>query len=228
MRSRGVLCVISLILVLCVICGDAWSNERMIALTFDDGPRPEVLKVLLPLLNQYDAKGTFFVIGAVAKDNRDLLRVMVQTGHEIENHSYGHENLKKNFVRFGITGLTHSIEETTRIIIGTGAPRPRFFRPPFWTYTREIKSVISQLGYRVLAIDDPDINTLDYDDVDKRRPASALIQRVKDIMEKREKAGIYRHVFVFHELFLTYDALRTLLPYFQNYGYRLARLDEMV
>jgi len=73
---------------------------------------------------------------------------------------------------------------------------------------------------------DPDINTMDYSDYSKKYPPEALVKRVKSQIASREKQGLYNHVLVFHELPITVEALKALIPYFQNQGYKFVRLDE--
>jgi len=67
---------------------------------------------------------------------------------------------------------------------------------------------------------------MDYSDFSKNRPPEALVNRTKSQITVREKRNIYAHVLVFHELSITAEALKILIPYFQNQGYKFARLDE--
>ncbi|WEG12545.1 polysaccharide deacetylase family protein [Pullulanibacillus sp. KACC 23026] len=60
------------------------------ALTFDDGPDPEYTPQLLDLLAEYQAKATFFVVGEFAEQYPDLVRRMVNEGHEVGTHHYRH------------------------------------------------------------------------------------------------------------------------------------------
>ncbi len=61
-----------------------------IFLTFDDGPTPEVTEFVLDLLDKYDAKATFFVLGKNVEAHPDLYRRIVESGHRIGNHTYNH------------------------------------------------------------------------------------------------------------------------------------------
>lgn len=65
------------------------TSAKVMALTFDDGPGPDTAK-LLDLLRDNDVKATFFIVGKQVEAYGDLLRRMVQEGHEIENHTYNH------------------------------------------------------------------------------------------------------------------------------------------
>ena len=65
----------------------SFATEKLVVLTFDDGPRPNVLKNLLPLLQKYSTPATFFVIGAEVLQNDKLVKEMHENGYKIENHS---------------------------------------------------------------------------------------------------------------------------------------------
>lgn len=203
-------------------------DQKEIALTFDDGPRPEVLEKLLPFLKSHNVPATFFVIGAVAKDHPDWLRKETVLGHEIENHSYGHENMRKLFGTKGLVAVFTNIETAARVIYKATGQEPRFFRPPYWEITDDLKKEIETLGYIVMRLEKPDLNSLDYEDVEKHRLPEVLIERVKKIIANREQKGQYTHVFVFHELPLTLHALETLIPYFKSIGYQFVRLDAIL
>lgn len=202
-------------------------SQKQIALTFDDGPRPLVLEHLLPLLKDNNIHASFFVNGWAVVDNPPwVLRVSAE-GHALENHTYGHENFKKVFAEKGVAPIRRSIERTADAISKITGAKPHFFRPPFWEITPEIEQIITGMGYRVVKLGNPDINTLDYDDVSNKRPVSTLIERVKKQIADRERDGKYSHVLVMHELPLTVEALKVLIPYFKGHGYSFIRIDEM-
>jgi len=204
------------------------SPPKQIALTFDDGPRPGVLEKLLPLLKQYKTEATFFVIGAVAMEHKNWLRQIVAEGHEIENHSYGHENMKKLFAKEGLLKIFVSIEKTAVVIYQATGHTTHFFRPPYWEIPQEVAIEIQkQLDHKVMLLENPDINCLDYEDVAKGRSAEILINRIKKLISAREKQKKFRHVLVFHELPPTIEALKVLIPYFLERGYEFVRLDKM-
>ena len=66
------------------------TEEKVIALTFDDGPDQTYTPQILDLLAEYDAKATFFVIGERAEKYPNLVRRLDDEGHEIANHTYTH------------------------------------------------------------------------------------------------------------------------------------------
>lgn len=97
-----------------------------VALTFDDGPDPEVTPQVLALLRRRGVRATFFCIGRRAERHPELLRAMVDDGHLVENHSYGHSNL---FCMHPPWSLGNDIDRAQEALRTTDG-RPRYFRAP--------------------------------------------------------------------------------------------------
>ncbi|MCM3409347.1 polysaccharide deacetylase family protein [Metabacillus litoralis] len=101
------------------------TKEKVVALTFDDGPTDKIEKIL-PLLEEYNAKATFFLIGSELEKNMDLGQKIVKAGHDIGNHTYSHERMifkKMSFIKDEIT-------KTNELIRQTGYRGEIDFRPP--------------------------------------------------------------------------------------------------
>lgn len=75
-----------------IVLRKAHAREKILALTFDDGPDPEYTPILLDLLKEYDVKGTFFVLANKASRYPELVRRMVNEGHNVGLHSFRHIN----------------------------------------------------------------------------------------------------------------------------------------
>lgn len=97
------------------------------ALTFDDGPDPHYTPLLLDLLKRYDAKATFFVVGAHAEQNPDIIKRMHDEGHLIGIHNYVH---KTNWLMWPGT-VKRQIKRTDDIIYGITGERSTYYRPPW-------------------------------------------------------------------------------------------------
>ena len=65
-------------------------DEKAVYLTFDDGPIPEVTPWVLELLDKYDIKATFFMVGDNIRKYPDIFRMVVERGHRIGNHTFNH------------------------------------------------------------------------------------------------------------------------------------------
>ncbi|WP_231563527.1 polysaccharide deacetylase family protein [Anoxybacillus sp. KU2-6(11)] len=66
------------------------TDEKMVAITFDDGPDILYTPDILTILKQYDAKATFFVVGFRAEKYPDIIKRQMNEGHEVANHTYKH------------------------------------------------------------------------------------------------------------------------------------------
>ncbi|MEI4618216.1 polysaccharide deacetylase family protein [Bacillus cereus] len=103
------------------------TNEKLIALTFDDGPNPHATEKIVELLKKYDAKATFFVIGENVQKYPELVKKTYENGNEIGNHSWNHSRLiykKYSFVK-------EQVESTDEVIKQTGYTGDIQFRAPY-------------------------------------------------------------------------------------------------
>jgi peptidoglycan/xylan/chitin deacetylase (PgdA/CDA1 family) len=103
------------------------ASQRSVALTFDDGPNARYVDEVLADLARYDARGTFFVVGAAAQEDPAALRKLVAAGEEIGNHSFTHARL----VGVAVGRVADEVERTDAVIRAAGYGGPIFFRPPY-------------------------------------------------------------------------------------------------
>jgi peptidoglycan-N-acetylglucosamine deacetylase len=102
------------------------SGQRIVALTFDDGPDPATTPLLLDLLAAHGVRATFFVIGRRAKAHPALIRMILDGGHTVGNHSFSHDTL----VAFkGVQMVEAEIAASQRVLSGLGVT-PLVYRPP--------------------------------------------------------------------------------------------------
>jgi peptidoglycan/xylan/chitin deacetylase (PgdA/CDA1 family) len=103
-------------------------KSKSISLTFDDGPDPEYTPKILDILQKYNLKATFFVIGKKAELYPELLKRMDAEGHCIGNHSYSHSY----FIAFYTSkALRKDIGRCNEVITQIIGKKPVYFRPPF-------------------------------------------------------------------------------------------------
>src|SRR5690606_21402954 len=103
------------------------TSKQEVALTFDDGPDPIYTAKLLDLLQKYNAKATFFVVGVHAEKHPELLLRMKNEGHVIGVHNYVH---KTNWLMRPRTVKKH-IQQTNDIIEKVTGERSIYYRPPW-------------------------------------------------------------------------------------------------
>lgn len=99
----------------------------LIAITFDDGPHPELTTKLLDILKQRGIKATFYLIGKNVDAYPEIVRRMVAEGHEVGNHSYNHPAL----TRLSPTKVAQEVKKTQEAIQRATGIAPRSIRPPY-------------------------------------------------------------------------------------------------
>ena len=117
-------------------------DEQGVFLTFDDGPTPGVTEWILAMLERYDAKATFFVLGKNVEMYPDLYQKILDAGHKVGNHTYSHQK-----------GWTMSLERYLEDIDFAGdIVHSELFRPPYARVTpAQMKAVAKR--YKVVMWD---------------------------------------------------------------------------
>lgn len=153
-----------------ITCVD--TTEKVIALTYDDGPKSPYTDSLLDVLHEFDAKATFFAIGEHIKDNLETTRRMIAEGHELGNHSYSHKKL----VNVGFKTICSEIQKTDDLLSYLGVQSNTHFRAPYglkrirlpWELARRQK--VNVLW---------DVDPKDYETADPEKIAHSIITNVK-------------------------------------------------
>ena len=130
------------------------SRERLIALTFDDGPYPVTTPLLLQTLADLHVPATFFLIGRDAEQYPDLERAIAAGGHEIADHTLTHPDLDK----LGALAVTRELVDGAAALraIAADPAEVTLFRPPHGRYTLGTLRAAQAAGYTaVLWNDDP-------------------------------------------------------------------------
>jgi peptidoglycan/xylan/chitin deacetylase (PgdA/CDA1 family) len=232
--------------------------DKLIALTFDDGPRPYVLfgskgihpaPSLVDILDRNGVKATFFVVGwrltpktwgeprheeDIGVTCLDAAEKLIRQGHELEDHTYSHLELRSAEKKNGEQWVMHDVDRGAQAIKAVTGTQPRYLRPPDWIITSDARRDLQQQGYRVLTIssENPmalrDVNSLDYLCAGKAVgcPTPSLPGAVLKQVEQREKKGTYTHILAFHELSTTAAVMPGLITDLKARGYRFVTLTE--
>ena len=232
--------------------------DKLIALTFDDGPRPYVLfgrkavhpaPGLVDILDQNGVKATFFVVGwrltpktwgepkheeDIGVSCLDAAEQLIRRGHELEDHTYSHLELRSAEKKNGEQWVMHDVDRGAQAIKAVTGTQPRYVRPPDWILTDDARRDLQKQGYRVLTIsqENPialrDVNSLDYLCAGKAVgcPKPSLPDAVLQQIEQRERKGTYTHILAFHELSTTAAIMPKLITELKARGYRFVTLTE--
>lgn len=153
------------------------ATDKLIALTFDDGPRPYVLfgsketphpvPGLVNVLDQNGVKATFFVVGwrltpktwgepkheeNIGVSCVDAAEQLIRRGHELEDHTYSHLELRSAEKKNGESWVRQDVDRGAQAIKAVTGAQPRYVRPPDWIITSDARHDLEQQGYRVLTI----------------------------------------------------------------------------
>lgn len=122
------------------------TGYALAALTFDDGPNPEVTPQLLDILESHNARATFFMVGRLAHRHQDLVKRIADAGHAIGNHTWDHPSLPF------LTGRERrkQIRACGKAIAPYGQ---RLFRPPYGHQSRASHLDAFLLGYDIVTWD---------------------------------------------------------------------------
>jgi peptidoglycan/xylan/chitin deacetylase (PgdA/CDA1 family) len=117
-------------------------TKAAVALTFDDGPIPGKTEDLLQFLREQNIKATFFLVGEKVQDHPELVRAMVENGHDIGNHSMTHKNLTK----LGSSEVLRELRTCQEVVFKAAGFKPTLFRAPYGAANMVTLSAISHYG----------------------------------------------------------------------------------
>lgn len=136
------------------------TTERVIALTFDDGPRSS-LKKLLAILEEKEVPATFFLLGSHAQKRPALVRAIIQAGCEIANHTWSHPHL----TRLSQEEMVSQVDSCAQAFAALGARAKPYLRPPYGDWDEGVRQVSEDLGYK-LVLWNVDTRDWQYDDAE--------------------------------------------------------------
>ncbi|HBB34038.1 MAG TPA: polysaccharide deacetylase [Cyanobacteria bacterium UBA8803] len=187
--------------------------EKVIALTFDDGPWPQNTVQILDILKRHNVKATFFWVGECLKAYPQLAKQVVAEGHAIGNHTWHHL-----YRKFSKTEAAKEIEDTAELIYKTTGVRTSLFRPPGGVMDNGVTDYAKQKKYAIVMwSDDP----MDY-------RAVSVQQLVKHILAQARSGGIV----LLHDgggnRQITIQALPQLIAKLKEQGYNFVTVPELL
>lgn len=184
--------------------------NKTIALTFDDGPGPYTEK-LLDILDKYDAKATFFLIGSKVSARADTLRRMQSRGHQLGNHSWSHPELNK----VSTEQLASEIDQTNNAIKQAVGTKPNIIRPPYGAFNRAVLEQFRQRGMSAVVWS---VDTRDWAD------------RNSEIVCSRAVAGARNGaVILMHDIHPTsVNAVPCILDSLKQQGYSFVTVQNLI
>lgn len=188
------------------------SNEKHIALSFDDGPLLQYTANILNILDKHQAPAIFFCIGNRAEANEDLVKEILRRGHIIGNHSYSHH---RYFDLWSSAKMLVDLKKMDEVAEKVTGLRPKFFRPPYGVMNPNLKKAIIKGNYTPIGW-----NMRSFDTIAKN-PEKLLAKLKKSIRPGK--------IYLFHDsIEVTANILDQFLQEVKSQGYTVVALDKVL
>ncbi len=125
---------------------ESQTNKKIVALTFDDGPYSPYTEQLLDVLKEYEVPATFFVVGQNVEKNPELVKRIVDEGHQLGNHTYHHVDLLK----IDRKTIEEEIDRTNKVIKAATGTVPHLMRPPHGFRDPVVMEIMATRGLKVV------------------------------------------------------------------------------
>ncbi|MGE7673271.1 polysaccharide deacetylase family protein [Lysinibacillus sp. NPDC094403] len=190
------------------------TDEKIVALTFDDGPHRKYTSQILDVLDKFNAKATFFIVGQNAEKNPEVISRMYNEGHELANHTFSHP------LRTNVSNLLNEINQTNDTIQSITGFKPTLFRPVEGQYSDAMIEAIAKEGYKVV------MWSWHLDTLDWKSPGT---NRIVDTVLNGVKEG---NIVLFHDgggnRHQTVKAMEKIIPELERQGYRFVTVSELL
>lgn len=191
------------------------TDQKVIALTFDDGPNPKYTPQILDILKENNAKATFFVIGSRAQKYPALVQREVQEGHELANHTQTHP-----IKTLSTDDLQREVTEAQQAIFEASGVAPHVFRPPGGLYNEAVVKASKEAGCQVV------MWTWSQDTRDWSQPGA---KKIADNVLSNARNG---DIVLLHDhgkdRSQTVEALKQIVPELKQQGYRFVTVSELL
>lgn len=183
-------------------------DSMQVAITVDDLYEPINLRNMLDICEKYGARATFFTLGIVIKpEHADLWQRIVDEGHEIGNHTYGHLNITK-LTREQLARQLRLAQEALDAVLREPYPM-RLFRPPYGAFDHRGYGSVDRLG-------------------EQGYPNLILWSLGLDYVQQSFKNVKGGSIVLFHTNWQDVQCMDMLIPYLQDAGYELVTVSELL
>ncbi|MDD5165762.1 MAG: polysaccharide deacetylase family protein [Candidatus Omnitrophica bacterium] len=195
--------------------------NKVVALTFDDGPSPEWTPKILDELNKAGIKATFFMLGENVERYPEIARRVAEEGHEIENHTYDHHVL----IYYKMDELEKEIKEAEKIIKSVTGKTTRYFRPPKAWLTGAEKKKLKEMGYGIVLWT---LNSKDWVNFHDKQITSYILRNIRpgDIILFHDSGGVFTTEG--GDRSQTVKTIPRLVRKLREKGYSFVTIDELI
>lgn len=192
------------------------THNKVVALTFDDGPDGKYTPEILDVLKKQHVKATFFVMGSRVAKYPTVAKRIVNEGHVIGNHTYWHPQLTKT----GMHNMEWEIKKTNDQLVTITGHKNKWFRAPYGALNEKLVLKLGIMGYKGIGWS---IDTEDW----KGPGAKVITARV--MHEVHPGAIILMHSAGHwtQDLSGTVDSLNQIIPRLKEHGYHFVTITQM-
>lgn len=192
------------------------TEEKVMALTFDDGPSPTWTPQVVDVLDRHGAVGTFFMLGEKAEAYPDVVQLVRDHGHEIGSHSYHHIRLIFRWPKV----VREQIERADKALEEAGAEPTYLFRPPYMDKMIVTPLVMNKLDKVLVSLDAEAMLEYDPDNTDSDALAAQIVDAIQpgSILDLHDGRDGDPTVFL--------DALDKALTELETQGYGFVTVSE--
>lgn len=183
--------------------------DKIVALTFDDGPHAKVTPKILKTLKQHKIKATFFLVGSHLNQHKRMLSNILEDGHEIGNHSYTHPRLTKKSKK----ALKNEIEKTKGLFENLETSS-KWFRPPYGDVNRGVACAAHQQGLKTI------LWSVDANDWKKTQTPEKI---TRSVLQHTQSGSV---ILLHDSKRITAKALPQLIKKLKEKGYTFVTLSE--
>lgn len=192
------------------------TEQKLVALTFDDGPTPHYTAGVLQLLDLYQVKATFFVTGSDTQRYMTQAKQIVAAGHQLGNHSWSHQRM----VFMSLDEIQREIEGTDQQIREAGYQGEILFRPPYGKKLVLLPWYLADT-HRTSITWDIAPETFDEDSEDPQTMATEVLEQV-------EPGSIVLLHLMYKNREASRAALALIIKGLREKGYRMVTLSELL
>lgn len=194
------------------VLNKAVTKEKIVAISFDDGPDPEHTPEILAILQQHQVPAAFFCIGHRVAAHPHLLKSAYEQGHVIGNHSYLHHFW---FDLFPSARMLADLKQADSAIAGAIGQLPKLFRPPYGVTNPSLARAIKRGGYTAVGWSVRSLDTV-------IKKEDELLRRVLFNVKPGD-------IFLFHDTCrVTVNILPELIKGLRNKGFTIVRIDQLL
>ncbi|MDN4608657.1 polysaccharide deacetylase family protein [Sporosarcina highlanderae] len=194
------------------------TDQKRVALTFDDGPDPRFSNDVLDVLKQYNVPATFFVLGSRAVANPEIVKRMQNEGHVIGNHTYAHPNLVEES---DLSTLEQEVTKTEDALNGIIGYRTKLFRPPYGFLYNELVEKLRDMNYYVIGWS---VDSLDW----QEEPPEVIASNVLDITHPGAIILMHDGAESGGDRTNTIESLHQIIPTLLEQGYEFVTVPELL